>query len=126
MSRAFPAPYGSLMNAKRIAKKKPRKTKPTKGSPVRPVNVHDEAERAVAEAAVRALRGAHRDEGGVRSEDLHGGVRQGLRWRGHGDAGQTPRALNRPMQHLKSAGRVRSAGERGFTRYFPMTSSKAA
>lgn len=40
--------------------------------------------------------------------------------------GQTPRALNRPMQHLKSAGRVRSAGERGFTRYFPMTSSKAA
>ena len=40
--------------------------------------------------------------------------------------GQTPRALNRPMQHLKSAGRVRSAGERGLTRYFPMTSSKAA
>ena len=40
--------------------------------------------------------------------------------------GLTPRALNRPMQHLKRAGRVRSAGERGFTRYFPMTSSKAA
>ena len=40
--------------------------------------------------------------------------------------GQTARALNRPMQLLKRAGRVRSAGERGLTRYFPMTSSKAA
>lgn len=40
--------------------------------------------------------------------------------------GQTVRALNRPMQHLKRAGRVRSAGERGHTRYFPMASSKAA
>lgn len=46
------------MNAERISKKKPRKTKLTKGegSRVRPVNVHDEAERAVAEAAIRALR----------------------------------------------------------------------
>lgn len=40
--------------------------------------------------------------------------------------GQTARALNRPMQLLKRAGRVRSAGERGHTRYFPLTSSKAA
>lgn len=40
--------------------------------------------------------------------------------------GQTVRALNRPMEHLKRAGRVRSAGERGHTRYFPMASSKAA
>jgi hypothetical protein len=40
--------------------------------------------------------------------------------------GQTARALSRPMQHLKRAGRVRSAGQRGHTRYFPMTSSKAA
>lgn len=40
--------------------------------------------------------------------------------------GQPARALNRPMLHLKRAGRVRSAGERGFTRYFPMTSSKSA
>ena len=57
MSRACSAPYASLMNAKRISKKKPRKTKLSKGgSQVRPVDVHDEAERAVAEAAVRALR----------------------------------------------------------------------
>jgi len=34
--------------------------------------------------------------------------------------GEKPRALNRPMLHLKSAGRVRSAGERHLTRYFPM------
>lgn len=40
--------------------------------------------------------------------------------------GQTPRALSRPMLRLKRAGRVRSAGQRSFTRYFPMTSSKAA
>jgi hypothetical protein len=37
--------------------------------------------------------------------------------------GKTSLALNRPMQHLKRAGRVRSAGERRFTRYFPMTPS---
>ena len=35
-------------------------------------------------------------------------------------------ALSRPMLHLKRAGRVRSAGQRGLTRYFPMTSSKSA
>jgi hypothetical protein len=40
--------------------------------------------------------------------------------------GETPRALNRPMSHLKSAGRVRSAGQRHLTRYFPMTASRAA
>lgn len=37
--------------------------------------------------------------------------------------GKTADALHHPMQHLKRAGRVRSAGQRGFTRYFPMTSS---
>ena len=34
--------------------------------------------------------------------------------------GQKPAALHLPMQHLKEAGRVRSAGERSLTRYFPM------
>jgi len=40
--------------------------------------------------------------------------------------GETPRALNRPMFHLKREGRVRSTGQRGFTRYFPMNAAKAA
>jgi hypothetical protein len=40
--------------------------------------------------------------------------------------GEKPRALQRPMLHLKSSGRVRSAGERNFTRYFPMTVAKSA
>ena len=40
--------------------------------------------------------------------------------------GETPRALNRPMSHLKRAGRVRSAGQRHLTRYFPMTAARAA
>ena len=45
------------MTTRRTPKKKPRKTKQTKGgSQVRAIDVHDEAERAVAEAAVRALR----------------------------------------------------------------------
>jgi hypothetical protein len=39
--------------------------------------------------------------------------------------GEKPRALHRPMAHLKDAGRVRSAGERNYTRYFPMTAAKA-
>jgi methenyltetrahydromethanopterin cyclohydrolase len=39
--------------------------------------------------------------------------------------GEKPRALHRPMRHLKEAGRVRSAGERNFTRYFPMTGKSA-
>jgi CRP-like cAMP-binding protein len=34
--------------------------------------------------------------------------------------GEKPGALNRPMHHLKRAGRVSSAGERQLTRYFPM------
>lgn len=40
--------------------------------------------------------------------------------------GQAPRVLHRPMMHLKDAGRVRCAGERNFTRYFPMAVTKAA
>jgi len=40
--------------------------------------------------------------------------------------GEKPRALERPMKHLKDAGRVRSAGERNFTRYFPMVAAKCA
>ena len=36
--------------------------------------------------------------------------------------GEPPRALNRPMTHLKGAGRVRSAGQRHMTRYFPLSS----
>ena len=35
-------------------------------------------------------------------------------------AGATPRALNRPATTLRRAGRVRSAGQRQYTRYFPM------
>lgn len=35
--------------------------------------------------------------------------------------GETAKALHRPMVQLKGAGRVRSAGQRRFTRYFPMT-----
>ena len=40
--------------------------------------------------------------------------------------GETPRSLLRPMFHLKRAGRVRSAGQRHHTRYFPMTAAKGA
>ena len=40
--------------------------------------------------------------------------------------GERPPVLHRPMMHLKEAGRVRSAGERNSTRYFPMTAAKAA
>lgn len=39
--------------------------------------------------------------------------------------GEKPRALNRPMHHLKCEGRVRSAGQRHLTRYFPMTASRS-
>lgn len=39
--------------------------------------------------------------------------------------GANARALHRPMFLLKRAGRVRSAGERNFTRYFPMTATKS-
>ena len=40
--------------------------------------------------------------------------------------GEQPRALQRPMTHLTDAGRVRSASERNFTRYFPMKVAKPA
>jgi hypothetical protein len=40
--------------------------------------------------------------------------------------GERPRVLLRPMMHLKDAGRVRSAGERSRTRYFPMAVAKSA
>jgi hypothetical protein len=40
--------------------------------------------------------------------------------------GQPPRALNRPMVHLKREGRVRSAGQRHLTRYFPMLATKSS
>jgi hypothetical protein len=40
------------------------------------------------------------------------------------DLGEPARSLNRPMIHLKRSGRVRSAGQRSNTRYFPMASSK--
>lgn len=38
--------------------------------------------------------------------------------------GEKPRALHRPMAHLKEGGRVRSAGERNYTRYFPMGTAR--
>lgn len=38
--------------------------------------------------------------------------------------GEKTRALERPMKYLKETGRVRSAGERNFTRYFPMGAAK--
>jgi hypothetical protein len=37
------------------------------------------------------------------------------------DVGATARELARPMALLKKTGRVRSVGQRQFTRYFPMT-----
>ena len=40
--------------------------------------------------------------------------------------GGKPRALQRPMMHLEATGRVRSAGERNFTRFFPMAAAKVA
>ena len=40
--------------------------------------------------------------------------------------GEKASVLHRPMMRLKDAGRVRSAGERSFTRYFPMTAAKSA
>jgi len=36
--------------------------------------------------------------------------------------GESARALNQPMTHLRRAGRVRSAGQRHMTRYFPLSS----
>ena len=40
--------------------------------------------------------------------------------------GEAAGVLKQPMMRLKEAGRVRSAGERHFTRYFPMAVAKAA
>ena len=37
------------------------------------------------------------------------------------EVGETALALSRPMHNLKLSGRVRSAGQRSLTRYFPMT-----
>jgi hypothetical protein len=37
------------------------------------------------------------------------------------EVGEPPRALHLPMVHLKREGRVRSAGQRHLTRYFPMS-----
>ena len=41
------------------------------------------------------------------------------------DVGATPRALNRPMMHLKRAGKIRSVGQRHLTRYFPLVGETA-
>jgi hypothetical protein len=42
------------------------------------------------------------------------------------DVGATARQLNRPVTQLKRAGRVRTAGARNHTRYFPMSGEQAA
>jgi hypothetical protein len=42
------------------------------------------------------------------------------------DVGAAPGELNRPMTQLKRAGRVRTAGARNHTRYFPMMSGETA
>jgi hypothetical protein len=41
------------------------------------------------------------------------------------DVGASARELNRPMNHLKEAGRIRSVGLRSHTRYFPMAADAA-
>ena len=40
--------------------------------------------------------------------------------------GEAARLLKQPMMRLKEAGRVRSAGEHSFKRYFPMAMAKSA
>lgn len=40
--------------------------------------------------------------------------------------GASVRELNRPMNQLKDAGRIRSAGSRNHTRYFPMAAAASA
>ncbi len=42
------------------------------------------------------------------------------------EAGSSARELQFPMRQLRQAKQVRSAGERGFTRYFPMVVPKSA
>lgn len=39
------------------------------------------------------------------------------------ELGSSPQELNRPMTQLKRQGRMRSVGQRQFTRYFPLTKS---
>lgn len=41
------------------------------------------------------------------------------------EVGASARELNRPMHQLKRTGRLRSAGQRQATRYFPMTPKSA-
>jgi hypothetical protein len=40
--------------------------------------------------------------------------------------GTDSKLLHRPMMHLKKSGRIRSAGERNLTRYFPMAVARSA
>ena len=42
------------------------------------------------------------------------------------EADSSARDLQFPMRQLRQAAQVRSAGERGFTRYFPMVVPKSA
>ena len=42
------------------------------------------------------------------------------------EAGSSARELQFPMRQLRQAKQVRSAGQRGFTRYFPMVVPKSA
>lgn len=42
------------------------------------------------------------------------------------ELGATPRQLNWPAKQLRHAGRVRSVGQRQFTRYFPMAAKETA
>jgi hypothetical protein len=42
------------------------------------------------------------------------------------ELGATPRQLNWPAKQLRRSGRVRSVGQRQFTRYFPMAAKEAA
>lgn len=41
------------------------------------------------------------------------------------ELGATPRQLNWPAKQLRRSGRVRSVGQRQFTRYFPMAAKEA-
>jgi hypothetical protein len=41
------------------------------------------------------------------------------------ELGETPRQLNWPAKQLRRSGRVRSVGQRQFTRYFPMAAKEA-
>lgn len=41
------------------------------------------------------------------------------------EVGVSARELDRPMSHLKNAGKVRTAGQRHLARYFPLVSEAA-